>query len=184
MTFHPRTAILDVLSTTTLSDPDDITREVVNRTPDHELREAYTIALRSMVRSTVSQSRALSVMDEREEKAQNESATVVTDTDTDTDTDTFVSRFANALNKTPKKSSKISAIKTHHDEYYSQRVFAQGQWKILGDCTLADVRDLAQQSQVRADQHARRAREWTDLAKKMEESGATTVKEVDNAPEQ
>ena len=54
---------------------------------------------------------------------------------------------------------------------------------MLGDCTLADVRDLAAQAQSKADANARRAAEWAALADRMERVGAATVRDADTEME-
>lgn len=72
----------------------------------------------------------------------------------------------------PNRSGKVAAIKASHTGYFDQRVFANGDWKLLRHCTRADVLDLAQQRQEIADRNLAKVAEFTALAEQMKQSGA------------
>ena len=78
----------------------------------------------------------------------------------------------------PNRSSRVASISKAHTSYYDQRVFANGAWKLLGDCTLADVLDLASQRQQIAQQNMMKAKEFEQLAERMERAGVTVAREL------
>lgn len=80
---------------------------------------------------------------------------------------------------TPNKSSRVASIARSHTSYYDQRVFANGDWKLLGDCTLADVLDLVTQRQKFAQQNMMKAKEFEQLADRMERAGAKVARELE-----
>ena len=80
---------------------------------------------------------------------------------------------------TPNKSSRVASIARSHLSYYDQRVYANGDWKLLGDCTLADVLDLASQRQQIAHQNMMKAKEFEQLADRMERTGAKVARELE-----
>jgi hypothetical protein len=57
----------------------------------------------------------------------------------------------------------------------------KGRWKALGDCTPADLRELAAQSRARADENVARADGYERLAREMEQRGVETVSGYDVA---
>lgn len=71
----------------------------------------------------------------------------------------------------PARSSRVAAIRDTHISYFAQRVFANGAWKMLGDCTRADVLDLAAQRQAIADRNAAKAAEFNALHDRMVSAG-------------
>ena len=79
---------------------------------------------------------------------------------------------------TPNRSSRVASIAQSHLSYYDQRVYANGDWKLLGDCTLADVLDLAAQRQQIAQQNMMKAKEFEQLADRMERAGAKVAREL------
>lgn len=79
----------------------------------------------------------------------------------------------------PNRSAKVAAIRAHHLDYYEQRVNVNGEWKMLGDCTLTDVRTLAHDYTRRAAENRAKAAEYTALADRMEQAGAKTVRQIE-----
>ena len=156
MYFNPFTAARQVIAETDLAAPEDIARRVFEMTPRDQMARAYLYCLRNVCRMALSSVRTTGQWD-------TSPASVKPDTA-----------------PTPARpSAKVAAIRKAHVSYYERRVYAQGEWKMLGDCTLADVRDLAAQAQSKADANARRAAEWSALADRMERVGAETVRDAD-----
>ena len=152
MYFNPITAARQVVATTDLAAPEDIAQRVFEMTPRDQVDRAYLYCLRQICRLAIRSVR----------------------------TDGEASRNpVRPMTTPPRPSSKVAAIRKAHMSYYERRVFAQGEWKMLGDCTVADVRDLATRSQAMADANARRAAEWTALADRMEREGLRTVRDAD-----
>lgn len=80
---------------------------------------------------------------------------------------------------TPNRSSRVASIAQSHLSYYDQRVYANGDWKLLGDCTLSDVLDLVTQRQKVAQQNMMKAKEFEQLADRMERAGAKVARELE-----
>ena len=160
MYFNPFTAARQVIAETDLASPEDVARRVFEMTPRDQMARAYLYCLRNVCRMALSSVRTTGQWD-------TSPASVKPDT----------------APTPPRPSSKVAAIRKAHVSYYERRVYAQGEWKMLGDCTLADVRDLAAQAQSKADANARRAAEWSALADRMERVGAATVRDADTEME-
>lgn len=156
MYFNPFTAARQVIAETDLASPEDIARRVFEMTPRDQMARAYLYCLRDICRLAIRSVRTDGVAERNPVKP---------------------------MATPPRPSSKVAAIRKAHVSYYERRVYAQGEWKMLGDCTLADVRDLAAQAQSKADANARRAAEWTALADRMERVGAATVRDADTEME-
>lgn len=152
MYFNPLTAARQVVAETDLASPEDIARRVFEMTPRDQMARAYLYCLRDICRLAIRSVRTDGVAERKPVKP---------------------------MTTPPRPSSKVAAIRKAHVSYYERRVYAQGEWKMLGDCTLADVRDLAAQAQSKADANARRAAEWSALADRMERVGAATVRDAD-----
>lgn len=78
----------------------------------------------------------------------------------------------------PNNSSKVAAIRAGHEAFFAQRVYANGDWKLLGDCTVADVLDLAAQRREIAAKNLATAEKYEALAERMAHARATTVREL------
>ena len=160
MYFNPLIAARQVIAETDLTSPEDIARRVFEMTPRDQMARAYIYCLRHVCREAI-----------RSVRNTGEWGTSPVSVKPDT------------APAPARPSAKVAAIRKAHVSYYERRVYAQGEWKMLGDCTLADVRDLAVQAQSKADANARRAAEWTALADRMERVGAATVRDADTEME-
>ena len=160
MYFNPLTAARQVIAETDLASPEDIARRVFEMTPRDQMARAYIYCLRHVCRNAIRSVRTTGEWDTSPASVKPDPAPAPA-----------------------RPSAKVAAIRKAHVSYYERRVYAQGEWKMLGDCTLADVRDLAAQAQSKADANARRAAEWTALADRMERVGAATVRDADTEME-
>lgn len=90
-------------------------------------------------------------------------------------------RMNNPEPTTPQQSSRLTAIRERHVAELDQRVYANGEWKLLGDCTVEDVLDLAAQRHEIAARNTAKAAEFEKLAARMAEFGARTVRDLEAA---
>lgn len=148
--FNPLALAKRVIADTNLTDPSDIAQEVLERTPDHEIREVYLTTLRHVAREAI---RLSNMTASTPPQAPKPSA--------------------------PNKSSKIAAIRSAHISYYDQRVFASGTWKMLGDCTVTDVLDLVEQRRAIAEANYTKSAEYKLLADQMIAAGVNTARELE-----
>lgn len=81
--------------------------------------------------------------------------------------------------RTPNRSSRVAAIKRTHVAYFDQRVFANGDWKLLRDCTREDVLDLAAQRQEIADRNAAKAAEFESIHERMVSANVNIVGDLE-----
>lgn len=82
------------------------------------------------------------------------------------------------VRRTPNRSGRVAAIREHHVEFFDRRVYAQGTWKLLGDCTREDVLDLAAQRRDAAARNAANADRFEALAEQMAAAGVSVVREL------
>lgn len=78
----------------------------------------------------------------------------------------------------PSRSSKVAGIRAHHFDFFGQRVFANNEWKLLGDCTRADVRDLAARRREVAAFNSAKADEFDELDARMAAAGVDVVRDL------
>lgn len=133
-----------VVATTDLTNPDDIADAVYERTPEDAIHDAYRLILRNTAREAIHQT--------------NMSASAVPAPQSEP-------------RRQPNKSSKVAAIKDSHTNYYDQRVFANGDWKLLRHCTREDVLDLAAHRQAIADRNTAKAAEFHAIHDRMVRAG-------------
>lgn len=81
----------------------------------------------------------------------------------------------------PQPSSRLRAIRAQHLAELDQRVFANGEWKLLGDCTIPDFLDLAAQRRQIAAKNTAKAEQYEKIAARMAEYGAETYRELEGA---
>ncbi|GAA0200141.1 hypothetical protein [Glutamicibacter creatinolyticus] len=79
----------------------------------------------------------------------------------------------------PNRSSRVAAIRESHISYYDQRVFASGEWKMLGECTVDDVLDLAAQRREVAERNSAKAAEFEQLAARMTAAGVAVARDLE-----
>lgn len=82
--------------------------------------------------------------------------------------------------RNPNRSSRVAAIKRTHIAYFDQRVFANGNWKLLRDCTREDVLDLAAQRQEIADRNAAKDDEFRSIHDQMVTANVTVVGDLES----
>lgn len=152
MTFNPLDAAHDILVETRIADPDRIAELVFESTPKREIAQAYKLVLRRVVMDAI--------------RLANMSAGRAD---------------CDAVPTPVNSSSRLRAIRGHHIAKLDQRVLANGQWKLLGDCTYDDVMDLAAQRHAVATRNALKAAEFEKLAAQMLEFGAKTVRDLEAA---
>ena len=168
MYFNPVTAIREAVaeSSRTGESPASIARRVFNRTTREQVGRAYLAVLQAFAEEAAKR-RTAPVEDEEPGQVRHVSFPRVNLMPTTEDRPAA-----------PSRSRRVAAIRAHHEGYYAQVVDVNGTRKVLGDCTLEDVRTLAAVAQNRADAEARKAAEWTDLADRMEREGASVVADV------
>ena len=142
-------AIKRVVDGTDLAHPNDIALKVVEQVPDAILREVLAEAIRDTVRSYLSRRRM--------SEARN---------------------IGSVISMKPKQvpggkgnnSSKLAAYREAAPEWLRNRVAVGpvGDWKLLGECTVADLRYLARQRERNAALMETAARRYEKLAETME----------------
>lgn len=90
----------------------------------------------------------------------------------------FANMSASEPRRTPNRSSKVAAIRNRHIDYFAQRVCANGEWKMLGDCTPEDVLDLAAQRREVAARNAAKAGEYEALHSQMIAAGVARARDL------
>jgi len=90
----------------------------------------------------------------------------------------FANMSAGEPRRTPNRSSKVAAIRDRHIDYFAQRVYANGEWKMLGDCTPEDVLDLAAQRREVAARNAAKAEEYEALHARMVAVGVARARDL------
>jgi hypothetical protein len=73
---------------------------------------------------------------------------------------------------------RVGRSKWQRNVRYTQRVCVAGEYKFLGDCTVADVEALAVEREERAARLSEWAARWRELAARMRATGAVTVSEL------
>lgn len=161
--FNLTDSIRSVLATSRLADPADIAQIVFDRTPVEDMPDAYLQLLRSKVRE-------ISRLENIETRQQYRNGPVPSQ-----------QRDTTGMQTTtiPNGSAKVAAIRQVHNAYYDQRVHAKGQSKLLGDCTIDDVFDLAAQRRQMAQKNVAIAREFESLAEQMHAAGVTYARQLD-----
>ena len=85
---------------------------------------------------------------------------------------------AGEARRVPNRSSKVAAIRDRHIDYFSQRVFANGVWRMLGDGSPEDVLDLAAQRREVAARNAAKAEEFEALHARMVAAGVARARDL------
>ena len=85
--------------------------------------------------------------------------------------------------RAPQPSAKVAAIRAMHDKWLRQRVCPNGDWKMLGDCTITDIQAIAEERREIAAKNEAVAKEFDTLADRMARQGVTYVRELDGAVE-
>ena len=150
--FSPLETARQILATTDLTDPDDIADAIYEATPKTAIPAAYHLMLRSVARDAIRLSR---MGDHPNNDAEPR--------------------------RVPATSSKVTAIRAWYTTENRQRVYANGTWQMLGDCTHADILDLAVQRRTSADRNNAQAERFEKLAAEMAEKGAATVSDLTRA---
>ena len=148
--FNPTAATRHILAATALTDPADIAAEVYKLTPECDIADLYHAMLQVSVREII-----------RFENMQARNPTP-----------------APAPAK-PNRSSKVAAIRQAHIAYWDQRVNVDGTWKLLGDCSVTDLRTLAETRRVVAERNNAMAEEYERLIDRMEHAGVATARELE-----
>lgn len=149
MQFDPHATARQIIADTDLTDPSEIADAVYDRTPEDAVHDAYRHILRNTAREAI--------------RTANMQA----------------SSPPSEPRRTPNRSSRVSAIKRTHVAYFDQRVFANGDWKLLRDCTRDDVLDLAAQRQEIADRNAAKAAEFRSIHDRMVTANVTVVGDLE-----
>ena len=76
-------------------------------------------------------------------------------------------------------SAKVAAIRDYWQRSLRDRVHASAsEWKLLGDCSAADLDFAAAERQEQAERNAAKARQYRMLARLVEEHGAARVRDL------
>lgn len=184
--FDPHETTRTVLASTKLSDPIDIAEEVFRLTPRTAVLGAYHSLLREVAREEIRKARAGRSFGPTDFQQATTGVSTPngglspagSDSTGGGQTRSDTHRSPVAPRRTANKSSRVAAIRSNHEKLLAQRVFARGEWKLLGDCTLQDVRDLAEQRRMVAARNEAVAERFEKLAARMDELGAATVRDL------
>ena len=148
-------ALREALNTTTLTDPDDLAHEVIDILGPERLDDAAEEALIYWVRSHTSRSRQ-GVPDE-----------LLVDTGTPA-----------SFRPAPNRSAKVAGIRDWWSSFITERVNVDGEWKLMGDCTVPDVEALAAARREIASKNLAHADRYAALADRMRAEGVATVQDL------
>lgn len=148
--FNLRATVCDVLAATDEADPGVIAGMVTAQIGQEQRDAALTQAMRLFVRQMISETRAA-----------NRPANVLP-----------ISRRTN-------RSAKVTAIRDGWQRRLRDRVHVgETEWKMLGDCTYADLVFVASERQKMADRNQARAREYRAMADAVADAGVETFRDL------
>lgn len=87
---------------------------------------------------------------------------------------TILAGSANA----PARSSKVAGIRDAWANALRDRVHVDGGWKLLGECSYADLMFAAQERRSHAARNLAKADQFESLAARLESAGAATVADL------
>lgn len=158
-----RGLIRDLCASTDLTDPRDLAASAVRRLADDELRAELDAAAVSTAREVLSVLRASSIA-----------------TDDPAGRSTSDTQSGSA-GRVPSQHGRTALIRNWVAEQMRARLHVEGQWKLLRDCTLADLAFAAQERRQIAAATAAEAERYDRLAKAVADSGADSVGDLDEA---
>ena len=92
---------------------------------------------------------------------------------------TFIARTRSGPQPASVPSKKVAAIREAHEAWLRERIsVAPGVYKMMGDCTAADLRYAAEKRRELAAANMVRAEQYDALADDMERNGAATVRDL------
>lgn len=173
--FNVRQLIRDVLRSTTLAEPADVSAEVMRRIPADKMQVALAQVLRDVVREMI-----------RSERAGNNSLTVSDGAPAakpPLPVAPPTARFSAPspdqngepeAPRVPNRSVKVSAIRDGWQKRLHDRVHVSGSWKLLRYCTYEDLLFAAAERRDIADSNAAAARQYDAWARLINEHDVAT----------
>ena len=165
--FDPRAHARDILATTDLADPDEIAQMVFEATPKRQMPDLYRTLLREVVMEAIRFQRAESLRPDRDAPTDSDRGQV------HSDAQNMAAPVAPAPRANP--SSRIAAIRGE----FAQRVRTGDGYKLLRDCTLAEVLEQAALRRTVAAKNEAVAKWYDDLAARMEAAGVDIVGDLE-----
>ena len=141
-----------------LADPAALSVHVLAGIEDDDLRGALMLCLPGQIKRVIHGRRSVALSAYRQEATLRELQGV------GGLTDRLVPSLVGLLNK------------LHVEGLLDQRVYAGDHWKFLGDCTAADLRNIAQAHRDLAAQNVEQAKLYEELAVELEDSGQGTLR--------
>lgn len=178
MTTLVRDRVLELLETSDLVEPRDLARKVYDDLVDEdEVREALLEVLPQYVRVLLSQHRR----DNRRDRSMLSPSSHRAHGRSDgSAVERSPSEVSTSQVRDGERSTNLSPRWQRAAQGFRERYYP-GEWKFLGDCTLADVERLASDYRRRAAEQRHYADRFELVRSRMERDGATLVAELPEA---
>lgn len=168
--FNLRQLVRDVLTASTMADPRDLASEVFRRIDPDDYAAALTQCLPDIVREQIRASR--NRVDEVTLELEHAPATEVP----------VMAEMPGPVGRTkqrPVKSAKVAGIRDWWQTKLRERVhIGSSEWRLLGDCTFADLMFAAQERRSIAAANSVKASEYAGLAEALQAHGVERVRDL------
>lgn len=154
--FNLRALVRDVARRSTIRDPDALADAIMREIPADYFLDALRTAIKPLIREVVSEARPHGTFTTGPGRSQQ----------------------SPAISAPRGGSVKVAAIRDGWQDHLRARYSVDGDWKFLGECTYEDLHAIAKGLDLRAEQHASKARGMRALASLLTEHDVATVRDL------